>query len=581
MHPKTSQWRPLAWGLALAAGLLGSPGLSQPPADSPAVPSVKTDKTGTLLIPLGGVVRFEPDLPKDGQGRKVFPVEILVTRGDEVVQVRTDPKDPTVLLLAGRVPGLAQITLRFPNDPATGRPYADRRFDAIVQPDFELLRRLIRQTVPTSNVTVEPGLGNVVILGGYVTSPQDADIIARLANSAVGGNVNSVINAIQIGGVQQVQIDVVVASVNRSELRDRGFDFFVNGKSFQTGSFLNGFIPSSSVGTNAATVAVGGTIPFAVGGRFFGALQALRTENISKILAEPRVVTQTGRPAFFRSGGQQAILSPSSGITGPGVQLVPFGTELEVLPIVYGNGQIWLEINPRFSTPNPTLGINVGGATSVGFNEQQVRAAVMLESGQTYAIGGLIQNQVTAGAARIPLVGDIPFFGTAFSRTTHQVQETELIILVTPRLVHAMDCNQVPKRLPGMETRNPDDYELFLETVLEAPRGQRKVWNGLHYNAAYKCDPTISAFPCIGNVCNGPNLVGGAGSGICPGAGYPGTMSSGGYAPAGHGGAAPVVPAGPVGDATPPRQTLPPVTGSPVGTADPNGPVVVPEAPRY
>src|SRR5688572_29212825 len=160
-----------------------------------------------------------------------------------------------------------------------------------------------------------------------------------------------------------------------------------------------------------------------------------RTEGVAKFLAEPRVVTQTGRPAFFRAGGQQAILSGTSGITGPGVQLVPFGTELEVVPIVYGNGMIWLEINPRVSAVSQALGISVGGSLSPGFTEQQVRAAVMLESGQTYAIGGLIQNSVQANSNKVPILGEIPYLGTAFNRVRHEQRESELIILVTPRLV--------------------------------------------------------------------------------------------------------------------------------------------------
>jgi len=198
------------------------------------------------------------------------------------------------------------------------------------------------------------------------------------------------------------------------------------------------------------------------------------------------------------------------------VQLVPFGTELEVVPIVYANGQIWLDINPRITAVNNAFGITVGGAVSPGFTEQQVRTSVMLESGQTFAIGGLIQNSVQASNRKVPILGDIPYLGIGFSSISHQQVESELIILVTPRLVGPMNCDQVPKRLPGRETRNPDDYELFLENILEAPRGQRRVWNGRCYNAAWKCDPTASIFPCVGNLCTGLNGAGGAcGSGGC------------------------------------------------------------------
>ena len=77
------------------------------------------------------------------------------------------------------------------------------------------------------------------------------------------------------------------------------------------------------------------------------------------------------------------------------------------------------------------------------------------------------------------------------------------MILVTPRLVGPMNCDQVPQAIAGRETRNPDDYELFLENILEAPRGQRKVWNGRCYNAAWKCDPTAAIFPCVGGRVHG------------------------------------------------------------------------------
>src|SRR5207247_440733 len=102
----------------------------------------------------------------------------------------------------------------------------------------------------------------------------------------------------------------------------------------------------------------------------------------------------------------------------------------------------------------------------------------------------------------------------------HEQRESELVILVTPRLVGPMNCDQVPHRLPGRETRNPDDYELFLENILEAPRGQRKVWNGRCYNAPWKCDPTAATFPCAGNVCTGTN--GACATGGCNGTAAPG-----------------------------------------------------------
>ena len=490
MH-QTCRTRLRRWrGLTLAAALVGSAATAQPPAPPPgkgaakeaAVADARVDpKTGAVIVPVGGQVRYDPKA-----GTKI--ADVVVSR-DDVLTATGDPLDPSKLKLVGRIPGLARVTVLRQDGPPVP-------FDVVVQPDYDLLRTLIRRAVPTANVEVDPGVGNVVILSGYASSPQDAETIARLAASQVGGAAN-VINAVQVGGVQHVQLDVVIASVDRNEVRSRGFDFSVTGRTVFFDSIISGLLtPPVGAGNLVASFSPDANLRFGVApAGFFGALRALRTEGLAKFLAEPRLTTQSGRPAFFLSGGRQAVLSPSSGITGPGVQYEQIGTQLEFLPIVYGNNQIWLEVNPQVRAVNQGLGVVTTFGTSPGFTEQQARCAVMLESGQTFAIGGLIQNSVQATSTRIPVLGDLPFVGTAFSRVQYDERESELVILVTPRLVAPMDCQQVPKRLPGRETRGPDDYELFLEGLLEAPRGQRRVWNGRCYQAAYKSDPSVTAGP--------------------------------------------------------------------------------------
>src|SRR5439155_17407361 len=221
MHPTThNRWPRLFAGLILVAGLAGAaahrqPAAAQPPKDA-TVGDVKIDlKTGALVVPVGGLVRFDPKLGKD------VITDIVVTN-ENVLSVRPDPANPGILLLTGRSPGLSRMTIVLKDKPKLD-------YDVIVQPDLELLRLLIRKTVPTANVDVTAGVGNVIVLSGYVTSPQDAVIITRMAISQTGQTENNVINAMQVGGVQQVQIDVVIATVQRNELRQRGFDFSING----------------------------------------------------------------------------------------------------------------------------------------------------------------------------------------------------------------------------------------------------------------------------------------------------------------------------------------------------------------
>jgi pilus assembly protein CpaC len=143
-----------------------------------------------------------------------------------------------------------------------------------------------------------------------------------------------------------------------------------------------------------------------------------------------------------------------------------------------------------------------------------------VEPGQTFAIGGLIQTTQQGTITKIPCLGDIPYLGTLFSYATQTEQEIEMIVLVTPRLVDPADCSQMPKALPGSETRKPDDCEFYLEAILEAPRGQRTVFNGYEYVPAWKAGPSAKIYPC-GDGMNGAGAgAGGCADGKCGAPGY-------------------------------------------------------------
>jgi pilus assembly protein CpaC len=527
-------------GLAAVAGLgAGQVALAQQPAPpaAPAGPTrdageAKIGKLGEIVVPINGLAKFDP-----GIGKIITDVELS---NPDVLDVRVAPPDLKKLELVGKLGGACKMTVVF----------QDRSkvvYTVIVQPDYEQLKYVLKRVVPTANIDIIPGVGNVVILSGSVSKPEDADTAVRVTSSAVGGNAQNVINALTVGGSQHVMIDVVVAQVDRTELRERGFAFGVNGATLRISSVLG------TLGGNAGgTFTPGGAniIASVVPAQFVGALRALRTESLAKFLSEPKLTTMSGRPAFFRAGGRQAVLSPQAGLAAAGVTLEPVGTELEVLPIVRGDGKITLELNPRITSVNNGRGITTNFGFSPGFNEQQTRTTVTLEPGQTFAIAGLLETVVNGSAEKVPYLGDLPLVGAAFSNVRFEERETELLILVTPRLQEAMNCDQVGKRVPGKETRTVDDYELFLEGLVEAPRGQRKVWNGRHsgYNTAWKCNP--AGFPCIGEVCG----QGGAGVGGCTTGGCaPGGLKAPAPAPAPlpvpstpTTGVAPVVPSGSV-----------------------------------
>ena len=140
-------------------------------------------------------------------------------------------------------------------------------------------------------------------------------------------------------------------------------------------------------------------------GTFLSFLQALRNESVTKLLAEPRLVTVSGKPARFLSGGEQAMPVPA-GLGQVGIQFQEFGTTLNFLPIVLGDGRIHLEVDPEVSSLNAAFGTTIQGTVVPGQSVQRVHTTVDLEPGQTLVIGGLIQHDVTgddvegAGAGR-------------------------------------------------------------------------------------------------------------------------------------------------------------------------------------
>jgi pilus assembly protein CpaC len=332
------------------------------------------------------------------------------------------------------------------------------------------------------------------------------DTILGIARGVAG---NQIVNQIKVAGVQQVQLCVTVAAVSRSEFRRMAFDWIISGNSANFGSVLGalslGAQPSVSAGQRITSVILGSpngapTNLFLTvssnGTNLFTFLQALKDENVVKLLAEPKLVTLSGRSASFLSGGEQAVPVPA-GLGQVGVQFEEFGTRLNFLPVVLGGGKIHLEVEPEVSNLNAAFGTSIQGTVVPGRTTQRVHTTVEMEDGQTFVIGGLIQRDVVGSTTKVPFLGDLPFLGAAFSTKSFQETEQELVILITPHLVDPMSCSQVAgKLLPGQETRSPDDFELFLEGILEAPRGQREINFPCGYQPAYKNGPSAGQFPC-------------------------------------------------------------------------------------
>ncbi|HKB00625.1 MAG TPA: hypothetical protein VKD90_00335 [Gemmataceae bacterium] len=525
MHPKkvALTWAGaglLALGLAALSG--GPAGAQEKKATAPVATA---DRTGAISVAIGGQVRFQMKTKKR--------IAEAFNENDRVVRVLADASDPSSLILIGVSAGTSRLEL-------TDVDGAKESYLVVVQRDVEMLRQLIRKTVPTANVEITP-LGDAgvnIILSGYVVAEGDRDTIRQLA-AALGLNV--AVNTVTVGGggnVPHVQLDLTLAKVDRTRARSRGANFIINGNTLSVGSILGGLmtIPATGGGGGGGVGgAIGGilpppgAIPTAVNPTVGSSaniiagyapsqiqlvLAVLKSEGLAKLVAAPTVVARSGEEASLLVGGQVPVISAAAGINGPGVTYRPVGTELTFLPIVYGNGKIHLTVSPRVASVNNSQALVTSFGTSPAFDEQRMTTSVIVEPGQTIAIGGLIQTTQQGGVTKIPCLGDIPYLGVLFSFATQQEQETEMVILLTPRLVDPADCSQMPKALPGSETRKPDDCEFYLETILEAPRGPRTVWSGYDYQPAWKAGPSAAIYPCAGGGMNGVGA--GCADGKCP-----------------------------------------------------------------
>lgn len=282
-------------------------------------------------------------------------------------------------------------------------------------------------------------------------------LIAGTAARVFPGDQNvpqlTVVNMLRVPGEQQVSLKVRIAELNRSALRSISANV-----SLRLGTDDRLFLQSLLSGGGAGSGNLNATFD---AGDVALTMQFLAGNGTAKILAEPNLTTLSGQPATFLVGGEFAV--PTAIVGGGGgvaatTQFRGFGTSLFVLPIVLDKDRIRLTITPEFSS------VNQGGAVAgvPGLNTRTLSTTVEIREGQTFAVGGLIQETVNNESTRVPYLGDIPLFGTLFRTMKSSHGEQELVILITPELVSPMLPDEVPP-LPGFDVTTPTDFELYFK----------------------------------------------------------------------------------------------------------------------
>ncbi|HEY4231825.1 MAG TPA: hypothetical protein VGM76_00220, partial [Lacipirellulaceae bacterium] len=202
--------------------------------------------------------------------------------------------------------------------------------------------------------------------------------------------------------------------------------------------------------------------------RFFAFLDALQQNNIAKILAEPNIVAVSGRPAEFNVGGEIPIVVPQS-LGTASIEFKKFGTQVDFLPIVLGNGNVRLEVRPRISEIDDTRSVVIQNFTIPALTVREVDTAVEMKAGQTFALAGLVQQRTESQMRGLPYISDVPILGVPFRKTEDTVNEVELLIMVTPEFVDAIEPCEVPSGAPGFATVSPENHDLYCGGHLEVP----------------------------------------------------------------------------------------------------------------
>jgi pilus assembly protein CpaC len=461
----------------------------------------KSDKALDLAVTVGSssYVRM---------GRSVSRVAVADAKIAQVTAF-----DPDQLLISGLRPGHTTATVW------TG---GEAKIVAIdVRWPTDEMRAALRRALPDAENLDVANAGRAIILSGKVARAEDVEraqhIVAGIAQGVFEDGEPSLVNALTIAGAQQVQLEMSFAEVSRSSLREIGFNFWSKNRYGGAGTGYAGGLTSPGTdlgnlspqvgapgigdlnhgvsGFDATGTPLGNAVPF-VGGALSGTfgfvfsstlggfpfsatLSLLSSKGYARTLAEPTLVTMSGKPASFLAGGEFPIPLPQS-LGQVGVDYRKFGIQLTFTPTVSGD-DISLDLGMTVSDIDPSLGVRLASTQVPGLRERHAQTSVRLVDGQSFVIAGLISDEVRSTIDKVPLLGSLPVLGALFRSSSYQRRETELLVVVTAHLVQPLDKKPL---LPGeTTTTDPGDLELFLlgsgeslanHDPVDAPKKSRK-----------------------------------------------------------------------------------------------------------
>lgn len=357
---------------------------------------------------------------------------------------------PTQILLSGKAAGETSLIIW---DQSGGRQF----FNVTVRPSafgandaLEGIRRELRAELPGQNVRVS-GDNGVIFLRGTVNNLNSSERAVMIAQSA-GGKVVNLLNVNVPAPEPQILLKVRFASIDRTKEKQLGMNIFSTGFGNTIGSIsTNQYTPTvPTLGGSGSTATISNITPLNLFAFYPGinlgvTIQALEQKGIAEVLAEPNVLTKNGHQGSFLAGGQYPYPVAQQGITGGGsapitIQYKEYGVLLAFIPTITNRGTIRLQVAPEVSSLDYANAVNIGGATVPALTVRRVKTEVELADGQSFVIGGLLDNRENDNFEKIPFLGDIPILGRFFQTMQRTHSNTELIVIVTPEIVSPIDA---------------------------------------------------------------------------------------------------------------------------------------------
>jgi len=427
----------------------------------------------------------------DQEGTKVFSAQpqvltvavgksIIVESAESIKRVSvaapeiadTVPLPPRQVYVTGKTPGVTSLTVWS----ASGRISAI--YDVEVVPDVARLKEKIHQMFPQEENLRVTATHESISLSGTISSAAGMAQVVRLAEVYAPLDREGkpkVQNILEVSGVQQVMLEVRVAEMSRSLLRRIGVNFnYVSANGSNMGiSLLNNLTKLPSEGWPGNPLTVSDNINYitqfvADGATWTMLIDALKENGLTKILAEPTLVTLSGKQASFLAGGEYPIPVPQSssgGGTTITIDYKTFGVGLNFTPTVLSDRKISMQVNPEVSDLDFTKVVQLQGYVIPSLNTRRVSTTIELADGQSFAVAGLLKEDIREVVQKFPVLGDIPILGVLFRSSSFQKNETELVIIVTPHLVKPL--NMAKQSLPTDQYIEPDDFEFYLLGSME------------------------------------------------------------------------------------------------------------------